>query len=41
MVHEKYLENIKLAAKESLGYFELKRHRPQFDQTCSKLVDKK
>jgi hypothetical protein len=43
MVHEKYLEgeNIKLSAKERAGYFELKKHRPQFDQTCTELVDKK
>jgi hypothetical protein len=33
-------ENIKISAKESLGYFELKKHKPWFDQACSKLVIK-
>jgi hypothetical protein len=32
-------ENIKVSAKESLGYYELKKHKPWFDQACSKLVD--
>jgi hypothetical protein len=32
-------ENIKIAAKQSLGYFELKKHKPWFDKVCSKLVD--
>jgi hypothetical protein len=32
-------ENIKISAKESLGYCELKNHKPRFDQACSKLVD--
>jgi hypothetical protein len=30
-------ENIKITAKESLGYFELKKHKPWFDEGCSKL----
>jgi hypothetical protein len=34
-------ENIKLSAKESLGYCELKKHKPWFDQACSKLVDQR
>jgi uncharacterized protein YaaR (DUF327 family) len=34
-------ENIKISAKESLGYFELKKHKPWFDEGCSKLVDQK
>jgi hypothetical protein len=32
-------ENIKISAKESLGYFELKKHKPWFDERCSKLLD--
>jgi hypothetical protein len=30
-------ENIKILSKESLGYFELKKHKPWFDEGCSKL----
>jgi hypothetical protein len=30
-------ENIKISAKESIGYFELKKHKPWFDYGCSKL----
>jgi hypothetical protein len=29
-------ENIKISAKESLDYFELKKHKPSFDEGCSK-----
>jgi hypothetical protein len=31
-------ENIKFSAKESLGYYELKKHKPWFDEGCSKLL---
>jgi hypothetical protein len=34
-------ENIKISAKESLGYFELKKHKPWSDQACSKLLDQR
>jgi hypothetical protein len=27
-------ENIKISAKESLGYFKLKKHKPWFDEGC-------
>jgi hypothetical protein len=27
-------ENIEISAKESLGYFELKKHKPWFDEGC-------
>jgi hypothetical protein len=27
--------------KESLGYFELKKHAPLFDEGCSKLLDRR
>jgi hypothetical protein len=31
-------ENIKILAKENLGYFELKKHKPWFDEGCSELL---
>jgi hypothetical protein len=34
-------ENTKISVKESLCYFELKRHRPRFDEGCSKLLDQR
>jgi hypothetical protein len=34
-------ENINFPAKESLGYFELKKHKPWFEEGCSKLLDKR
>jgi hypothetical protein len=34
-------ENINISAKESLGYFELKKHKPWFDEGCSKLLDQR
>jgi hypothetical protein len=33
--------NIKISAKESLGYYELKKHKPWFIKECSKLLDKR
>jgi hypothetical protein len=27
-------ENIKISAKESLGYYKLKKHKPWFDEGC-------
>jgi hypothetical protein len=34
--------NIKsISAKESLGYFELKKHKPWFNKGCSELLDQK
>jgi hypothetical protein len=32
-------ENIKISAKESLGCFELKKHKQWFNKGCSKLFD--
>jgi hypothetical protein len=32
-------QNINISAKENLGYCELKKHKPWFDQACPKLVD--
>jgi hypothetical protein len=34
-------ENIKISAKVSLGYYELKKHKPWFDEGCSKLLDQR
>jgi hypothetical protein len=34
-------ENIKISAKESLCYFELKKHKPWVDEGCSKLLDQR
>jgi hypothetical protein len=34
-------ENIKISAKESIGYYELKKHKPWFDEGCSKLLDQR
>jgi hypothetical protein len=34
-------ENIKISAEYSLGYFELKKHEPWFDEGCSKLLDQR
>jgi hypothetical protein len=34
-------ENIKISAKESLGYLELKKHKPWIDEGGSKLLDKR
>jgi hypothetical protein len=34
-------ENIKISAKESLSYFELKNRKPWFDKGCSKLLDQR
>jgi hypothetical protein len=32
------MEHIKIAAKESLGYYALKKHKPWFDERCSELL---
>jgi hypothetical protein len=34
-------ENIKMSAQESLGYYELKRHKPCFNERCSELLDQR
>jgi hypothetical protein len=33
-------KNIKISAKESIGYFELKKHKP-WHEGCSKLLDQR
>jgi hypothetical protein len=40
-VWETIRENIKFSAKESLGYYEPKQHKPWFDEGYSKLLDQK
>jgi hypothetical protein len=34
-------KNIKISAKDSLGYFELKKHKPWFGEGCSELLDQR
>jgi hypothetical protein len=34
-------KNINISAKESLGYFELRKHKPWFNEGCSKLLDQR
>jgi hypothetical protein len=38
---ENITENINISAKESLGYYELKKNKPLFDEGCSKLLDQR
>ncbi|PNF37789.1 hypothetical protein B7P43_G10754 [Cryptotermes secundus] len=38
---ENIRENIKISAKKSLGYYELKKHKPWLDQGCLKLLDQR
>jgi hypothetical protein len=34
-------ENIKISAKESIGYYEMKKNKPWFDEFCSELLDQR
>jgi hypothetical protein len=34
-------KNIKISAKDCIGHCEAKRHKPWFDEECSKLVDRR
>jgi hypothetical protein len=34
-------ETIKISAKESAGYYELKQQKPWFDERCSQLLDQR
>jgi hypothetical protein len=38
---ERIRENIKISAEDSLGYFELKKHKSWLDERCSKLLDQR
>jgi hypothetical protein len=33
--------NIKISAEESLGFYELKKHKPLFEEGCSELFDQR
>jgi hypothetical protein len=37
----KYYREFKSSAKESIGYYELKYHKPWFEKECSKLLDQR
>jgi hypothetical protein len=39
-IWETIRENVKISAKECLGYYELKKHKPWFDKGFSELLDK-
>jgi hypothetical protein len=34
-------ENIKISAEESLGYYELKKRKPWFDEGCSEVLNQR
>jgi hypothetical protein len=34
-------ENIKISAKDTLGYYELKKHKSWLNERCSKLLDQR
>jgi hypothetical protein len=38
---ETITEYINISAKESIGYFKLKKHKPRFDEGCSTLLDQR
>jgi hypothetical protein len=38
---ESIRENMKASATEYLSYYELKHHKPQFDEECLKLLDQR
>jgi hypothetical protein len=40
-IWETIRENIKISAKESLGFYELKKHKPWFDERYSVLLDQR
>jgi hypothetical protein len=40
-IWETIRENIKISAKENLGYYELKQHKTWFDEGCSELLDQR
>jgi hypothetical protein len=41
IVWETIRENSKISVKESLDYYELKKHKPWFNERCSKLLDQR
>jgi hypothetical protein len=38
---ESIRENITISGKESLCYYEFRKHKPLFDKGCSKLLDQR
>jgi hypothetical protein len=40
-IWETIRENIKISAKERLGYYKLKKHKPWFDDGCSEFLDQR
>jgi hypothetical protein len=40
-VHEKLFEYKHFSQRESLGYYELRKHKPWLDEGCSKLLDER
>jgi hypothetical protein len=40
-ISETIRENIKISAKATPGYYELKKHKPWFDKGCSELLDQR
>jgi hypothetical protein len=38
---ESIRENIKIPAREGLGYYEVRKHMPWVDEGCSKLFDQR
>jgi hypothetical protein len=34
-------ENMKISTKGGLGYYELKKHKPLFDEGCLELLDER
>jgi hypothetical protein len=40
-VWETIRENIYLSHKDSVGYYELRKHKPSFDKGCSKLLNQR
>lgn len=38
---EKIKENVKMSAKESLGLYDRKQHKPWYDEECSQSLDKR
>jgi hypothetical protein len=40
-IWETIRENIKISAKDNLGYYEVKQHKPWFEEGCSELLDQR
>jgi hypothetical protein len=41
MAWENIKQNIKISAKEGLGMYERKQHKPWFDEECSQFLDQR